>query len=450
MSRIVLTFILAIFSTIGISQSNFVLKGYISHLQRPTTIYLLSVEGSTWDVIDSMKSNKGEVLFSADTIPVTGEYYVFWEEQYFINLIINKENRIEFTADNLEKDLAICIQVSEENKAFYQLRYIESFIDSLSGVGDEYYEKGMYAQLEKIRNQLHAKVVELEEIIKKIDKEQPGLFSVKIYKSSIPPDFNAFAEANPDDGYKTEYDFLKRHYFDNVDKYDSCLVNTRVIYDVCSFYLRNFTDEKNTAGYIRTADFIMSSFSWNNRQFDYVLKLLLNTFESSGFDEVYLHLFDNYMHGASCEGGIPSEVERKALSIKNMKKGSAAPELIGKDREGNTITLSNFKGKSVVVMFWESSCEHCRKAIPHVIALLKDKQDVVLFSYSIDTDENEWIGGILEEGLQEPSVSDLKGYDGENAIRWNVWGTPSFFVIDAEGKIVAKPLTLKALEEAVE
>ena len=450
MGRTILTLILAIFSTVGFSQGDFVLKGHISHLQRPTTIYLLSVEGSTWDVIDSMKSEKGEVLFSSDTVPVTGEYYIFWEEKYFINLVINKENRIEFTADNLEKDLAVSIQISEENKAFYQLRAIESSIDSLSAVGDEYYEKGMQAQLEKIRNQLQAKVAELEERIKKMDKEQPGLFSVKLYKSSIPQDFESFAASNPDHGFKSEYEYLKRHYFDNIDKYDSCLVNTRVIYDACSFYLRNFTDEKTTAGYIKTADFIMSSFSWNDQQFEYVLNLLLNTFESSGFDEVYLRLFDTYMHSSSCEGGIPSEAERKALSIKNMKKGSVAPELTGKDKEGNVISLSSFIGKSVVVMFWESSCEHCREAIPHVIAFLKDKPEIVLLSYSIDTDENKWIGGILEEGLPEPSVSDLKGYDGENAIRWNVWGTPSFFVIDAEGKIVAKPLTLKALEDAIE
>ncbi len=447
-----LTFAITIFLmliTNSIAQSGFMLSGQISNFQRPATIYLLSVEGSEWDVADSMKSIKGEVLFSADTIPVTGEYYVFWEEKYFINLVINNERRIEFTADNLEENLAVHIQISEENKAFYQLRAIENSIDSLSAIGDEYYEKGMHAQLQKIRNQLQLKIAELEKKIQQTDAERPGLFSVKLYKSSIPPDFNSFALSNPDHGFKTEYDFLKRHYFDNIDKYDSCLVNTRVIYDACSFYLRNFTDEKNTAGYIKTVDFIISSFSWNNKQFDYVLNLLLNTFESAGFDDVYLHLFDTYMHGTSCDGGIPGEAERKALSIKNMKKGTFAPELTGFDKNGNSVSLSDFKGKTVIVMFWESSCEHCRNAIPHVTALIKNKPDIVLLSYSIDTDENKWIGGCLEEGLPEPSISDLKGYDGANAIRWNVWGTPSFFVIDTEGKIAAKPLTLSALEDVI-
>lgn len=448
--RIVLTLFFVFSIVASFSQNDFVLKGQIINFQRPATIYLLSVEGSTWEVADSMKSVKGEVLFSSDTIPVTGEYYVFWEEKYFINLVINKENIIEFTADNLEKDLGINILVSEENKAFYKLRAIESSIDSLSAVGDEYYEKGMQVQLQKVKSQLHNKVAGLQERIISLEKERPGLFSVKLYKSSIPPDFKTFSATNPGHGFESEYDFLKRHYFDNIDKYDSCLVNTRVIYDACSFYLRNFTDNKSTTGYMKTADFIMSSFSWNNKQFNYVLDLLLNTFESSGFDDVYLHLFETYMHGSSCEGGIPSEAERKALSIKNMKKGTAAPELTGMDREGKTISLSDFVGKNVVVMFWESSCEHCREAIPHVLDFLKNNPDLVLLSYSIDTNENKWIGAVLEEGLPEPSISDLKGYDGANAIRWNVWGTPGFFVIDSEGKIIAKPLTLKALEDAVE
>ncbi|MPM48651.1 Thiol-disulfide oxidoreductase ResA [bioreactor metagenome] len=433
----------------GFSQNGFVLKGQISNFQRPATIYLLSVEGSEWEVADSMKSKSGEVLFTADTIPVTGEYYIFWEEKYFINLVINKENRIEFTADNLEKDLDVKILVSAENIAFYQLRAIESSIDSLSAIGDEFYEKGLNAQLQKIKSQLSTKVDELENRIQTLDKEQPGLFSVKLYRSSIPPDFETYSKANPDQGYESEYDFLKRHYFDNIDKHDSCLVNTRAIYDACSFYLRNFTDEKTTQGYIRSADFIMSSFSWNNKQYDYVLNLLLNTFESAGFDEVYLHLFDTYMHSSSCEGGIPSEAERKALSIRNLKKGTPAPELTGTDREGKTVSLSDFKGKTVVVMFWESSCMHCREAIPHVLELMKSNPDIVLLSWSVDTLENNWVGGILEENLPEPSISDLKGYDGPFAIDWCVWGTPGFFVIDPEGKIVAKPLTLKALQDAL-
>lgn len=449
MKSIVTIFIFFLLCLLGYSQNSFVLKGQINHFQRPATIYLLSVEGSTMDVIDSMKSIKGEVLFSYDSIPVTGEYYVFWEEKYFINLVINNENKIEFTADNLENNLGVSILVSDENIVFYKLKKIENAIDSLSALGDDYYANGMNAQLSKIRNQLKLKIKALKAEIEKAEAEHPGLFAIKIFKSSMPPDFELYSAENPNHGFKSEYEFLKKHYFDNIDKYDSCLVNTRVIYDACSFYLRNFVDEKTTAGYKKAVDFMMSSFSWNNRQYDYLLNLLLNTFESAGFDDVYLHLFETYMTSVSCEGGIPGESERKALSIKNMKKGSMAPDLVGFNSEGHEVSLNDFKGKIVVVMFWESACIHCREAIPHVIEFMSSKKDIVLLSFSIDTDEIKWRNGVLEESLPEPSISDLKGYDGPNAIRWNIWGTPSFFVIDEDGKIIAKPLTLSALMESI-
>jgi|BioPla2DNA2_1021312.scaffolds.fasta_scaffold06286_3 thiol-disulfide isomerase/thioredoxin len=431
-------------------ESKFVIKGNIKNIYNPTTVYLLAIEGSKWDVVDSMKSQKGEVFFSRNEIPETGEYYISWNDDKFLNIVINNENLISFTADNLEPDLDVKIIESEENKIFYKLKGFENTIDSLSEKGDEYYEKGLTTQMQKIKHLISETITAIEDTLVFLEKQHKNSFAVKIYKSSIPPSFKKYCLQNPDNEYKSEYDFLKRHYFDNIDKNDSCLVNSRVLYDACSFYLRTFTEVKNTENYIKTANFIISSFSWNNKQFDYVLNLLLNTFEAASFDDVFIYLFNTYMHSAICDGEIPGETERKAMSMQKLKKGSVAPELSGFDRFGKKISLSDYKGKTVLLMFWESSCPHCRKAIPYVLELLKSKPNIVVLSFSIDTNEQKWIGGILEEQLPEPSISDLKGFDGQNAINWYLWGTPAFFVINPEGIIIAKPLTLKALEEVLE
>jgi hypothetical protein len=101
-------------------------------------------------------------------------------------------------------------------------------------------------------------------------------------------------------------------------------VRTRVLFDACSFYLQNLVDDQKPETYSKACDFIVSRFSWNNAQYEYILNLLLNTFENERFEEVYLHLFDFYMNSASCEGAIPNEQERKALAIRNLKKGSPA------------------------------------------------------------------------------------------------------------------------------
>lgn len=427
----------------------FMLKGDIVNFQRPAMVYLLIASGAGFDVVDSVMSKDGEVLFVADTIPVTGQYSLFWEDNYFLPLIINKEKYIQFRADNLEPDMAVESVSSRENEVYYLLQNFEYEIDSLSAIGDKYYASGKKDLLAKVKMQLSIKVAQLGTAVDSLSVLYPDLFALKIYKSSIPPDFDEFNLQFPDNGFENESEFLTRHYFDNIDKTDSCLVNTHVLYDACSFYLRNLVEEGTTENYIKACDFIMSSFSQNNAQYNYVLDLLLNTFESEGFEDVYLHLFDLYMHGSSCEGGIPSEAERKALSIRNLKKGTAAPELIAKNREGKEVSLAGFKGEKVVLMFWASDCSHCEEAIPHVIELMKKYPNVVLLSFSLDEDENAWIGGMFRLDLPEPSVSDLKGYDGPNAIRWCVWGTPSFFVIDQNGKIIAKPLTLQALEDAL-
>lgn len=427
----------------------FTLQGNIDNFQRPATVYLLIASGAGFDVIDSMRSKNGEVLFVANTIPKTGQYSLFWEDNFFIPLIINNEKYIQFRADNLEPNMQVEVDASRENEVFYQLQNFENEIDSLSALGDKYYAEGKKDLLQKVKKQLVIKVAQLESTVDSLYGLFPDLFALKIYKSSIPPDFDEYNKINPENGYTSETEFLRHHYFDNIDKTDSSLVNTHLLYDACSFYLRNLVEEHVPVEFIKACDFIMSSFSQNNTQYNYVLDLLLNTFDAEGYEDVYLHIFDLYMHSSSCEGGIPSEQERKALSIRNLQKGVAAPELSAKNRDGKEFSLSSFKGKKAIVMFWASDCSHCEEAIPYVVELLKKYPEVVLFSFSLDEDENAWSSGVFRNNLPDPSISDLKGYDGLNAIRWYIWGTPSFFVIDENGIIVAKPLTLQALEDAL-
>lgn len=426
----------------------FSLKGEISNFSGPTTVYLLVAEGSGFQAIDSIQCQNGRIMFVSDTIPATGQYSVFWGDNHFIDLIIHQEKFIQFTADELESDYAVDIIASKENNVYYKIKKHEQAIDSLSRLGDYYYEQGKASLLTKVKSNIRTRMALMEEELDSIRKATPELFCLKIVDASIPPDFNKYAIANPEHGYPDEFTFMQRHFFDNIDRHDSSLVRTRVIYDACSFYLQNLVADASPESYIKAVDFIISSFSWNDDQYKYVVDLMMNTFETDGYDTVFLHIYDLYVAADKCSDGIPGEQERKALSIRNLSQGSMAPELTGIDRYGVLHKLSDYKGKTILVMFWESSCSHCHEAIPAVLAIIKRYPDVVLFSFSLDTDEQRRVSGELSLNLPEPSVSDSGGYDGANAVRWCIWGTPTFFVIDADGKIKAKPLTSTALEKA--
>jgi peroxiredoxin len=132
--------------------------------------------------------------------------------------------------------------------------------------------------------------------------------------------------------------------------------------------------------------------------------------------------------------------------------GQVAPEINLPSPEGTNIALSSLKGKIVLVDFWASWCGPCRKEMPNVVkayAKYKDK-GFEIYGVSLDQDKERWAQAIKQDGITWPQVSDLKQWDCEPAKQYGVTSIPATFLLDKEGKIIAKNLRGEELEKAIE
>jgi len=75
----------------------------------------------------------------------------------------------------------------------------------------------------------------------------------------------------------------------------------------------------------------------------------------------------------------------------------------------------------------------------------KDKNFTIL-SVSLDEDKNRWLRAIKQDGLTWTHVSDLHGWSNEVAVQYNIRSIPSNFLVDPQGRIVARNLRGGALE----
>lgn len=168
------------------------------------------------------------------------------------------------------------------------------------------------------------------------------------------------------------------------------------------------------------------------------------------------YLINNNVNTAEVEtlfDGISSELKASAAGTQ-MKRtlhfnkltgiGSSILDFTQNDVNDKPVSTKDFRGKYLLIDFWASWCGPCRGENPALVkayAAYKEKGFEILGVSLDDANKRDaWLKAIADDGLPWTQVSDLKGWKNEASVMYGIRSIPSNFLIDPDGKIIARNL----------
>lgn len=135
-------------------------------------------------------------------------------------------------------------------------------------------------------------------------------------------------------------------------------------------------------------------------------------------------------------------LQQRCQTLRNTSPGAMAPTFTAVTPEGKIISNSDMRGKYYILDFWASWCHPCRnegKIIKEIYETLKGKNFDVL-SISSDKNEQAWRKAIEEDGMTWKQGLLVGDNQKKVYSQYGIVGIPAIWVIDAEGRIIAKQL----------
>lgn len=209
------------------------------------------------------------------------------------------------------------------------------------------------------------------------------------------------------------------------------------------------TEEEMKAAYEQIENLIEESYEANKENLWGAYILVSRKYYSMEAEEI-LAAVDAYSKELQT---LPQlvKVRQRAEGMLRTAVGNDFIEVKMPDAEGKEIALSEIvKANKVTLLdFWASWCRPCMGEVPYLLADYAKYHDkgFEIYGISLDNNKDAWVDTIADKGMTWVNVSILGGWEAPAVKDYAVSSIPTNFLIDSEGKIIAKNLRGEALGE---
>lgn len=248
------------------------------------------------------------------------------------------------------------------------------------------------------------------------------------------------------------YQYYKNHYWDNLDVSDSRFLRTPLYHKrMEKFFSKVLLQNPDTIN--KEADIFISKTKPDKETYKYAIWYLTYKFETSkimGFDEIFVHMVDNYYSTGEAywaDSTVVKSLAKRADALRDILIGSVAPELILIDTNFNFISMHHSEAPYMLVLFYEHDCGHCKKEIGEIKKwLAEDSLGIKVFAVCTDTSISKWKQYIVDQKLDWINVNGTRSVTADYHTLYDIRSTPTLFLLNEQKEIIAKRILASQLE----
>lgn len=409
---------------------------FVDSFPKVKKVALYQLINGTPEYLTYVSVEKNKFTFSMDS-ESTGDYRVLYKNtpSGYVDFIYNQED-VLFTVDSKRGATSVEYLESRENQLLTAYQYYIALLQKhlyniqMSFLGNSKVDVNTYKEVQ-------SKIESAQNYYENLAKSDYCLHRIKASKQ-----YNSSSPLNSIEEYRES---VLNHFFDFIDFNNIHLKNSNFLQQKVSEYVFSLHQSENKE---IEDKLIINAISRIDTLFEVskvkemVLQNLLLQSVSKEKNKVVEYTLSIYKK-------LPQEYQKLELieEVERVSKtllGVIAPNITISKKE-TLYSLSD--SDEYLIVFWSSTCSHCSLELPKIKDYLKGKNNITVVAVGLEELENkeEWSKEIKKYPSWKNVYAKYK-WKNINAVNYNVHSTPSYFLLNREKTIIAKPNSLEKIK----
>ena len=413
---------------------------------------------------DTTKLVNGVGLFKNDSLLDQGIYVVYLPSQKYFDLLIGSDQEFSIISDSIDFVNKLKISGSKESEAFADFqKFMKAKNENSKKLQEEYKDKVNDKKSKIEYKKLFKKAdLEVKAYIKSLNEKFPAPSFVSAFAnftlSPEAPDFNKSIAADFPDRDKEiklrNYVWTKDNYLSSLNPADDRYLRTPLLKNKLAFFYEKILIQQRDS-IVKESIKLIEQARPNKKCFQYYTQYALNYAIKSkimGVDAAFVDLARRYYLSGQAtwaDSSLMANIKERVIKLQYNLLDMKAQDLALETIDGEFVKLHEIDANYTVLYFFETDCGHCKKLTPRLKPEILDAyQDLGVQIMAIYTQQDKvaWQKYIEENKLYDFVNCYDPNYHSNFRIFYDVYSTPTIYLLDKDKKIVAKRLDIENLK----